>query len=72
MIMSSQAAINDRDALEVLNIQQTAAMLHVSTKTLQRLAAERKVPCQKIGREYRFSRTALLAWLNGAKPPSRR
>jgi excisionase family DNA binding protein len=58
----------------VLYIDQAAALLGVHPVTLRRLAGAGRVPCRKVGREWRFSRATLMAWLAGspsedAKPP---
>lgn len=48
---------------EVLNLEEAGALLGISTKTLIKALREEDLPARKIGREWRFSRTALLAWL---------
>jgi len=48
---------------EVLNLEEVGSLLGVSTKTLQKILREEELPARKIGREWRFSRSALLAWL---------
>jgi len=50
---------------EVLNLSEAAAFIRVSAKTLGDLARAGKVPGQKVGREWRFSRSALERWLSG-------
>jgi excisionase family DNA binding protein len=44
---------------DVLNAKQAAAYMKVHKRTLYKLAKEGKIPAIKIGRELRFSRTAL-------------
>lgn len=48
---------------EILNLQQAMDFLGVSEKTMIKLLREEHIPARKIGREWRFSRTALIAWL---------
>lgn len=48
---------------EVLNLEEAAALLGVSTKTLAKALREDALPARKIGREWRFSRATLLQWL---------
>lgn len=48
---------------EVLNLDQAIEFLGVSEKTLIKLLREEHVPARKIGREWRFSREALINWL---------
>ena len=47
---------------DVLTIEQ-AAYLQISQSTLYKEAQKSKIPCQKIGRRWRFSRLALEKWL---------
>ncbi len=54
-------------AAEVLFIDEAAALLGVHPVTLRRLASEGRVPARKVGREWRFNRAGLMAWLAG--PP---
>ncbi len=48
---------------DVLNLEQAIELLGVSEKTLIKLLREEHVPARKIGREWRFSREALVNWL---------
>lgn len=48
---------------DILNLEQTAEFLGISEKTLIKLLREEHVPARKIGREWRFSREALIRWL---------
>lgn len=47
----------------ILNLEQAVDMLGVSEKTLIKLLREEHIPARKIGREWRFSREALIRWL---------
>jgi excisionase family DNA binding protein len=53
-------------AAEVMMIDEAAALLGVHPVTLRRLSGAGRVPCRKVGREWRFNRVALMAWLAGA------
>ena len=48
---------------EVLTVAQAAELLQVDERTILQLAADGDIPCKKLGSTYRFSRTALIAWL---------
>ena len=48
---------------DVLTIEQAAEYLQISQSTLYKEAQKGKIPCQKIGRRWRFSRQALEKWL---------
>ncbi|MCR4434853.1 MAG: methyltransferase domain-containing protein [Clostridiales bacterium] len=49
---------------EILNMEEAAELFGVSIKTFIKLLKEEKVPARKIGREWRFSRKALIDWLS--------
>ncbi|HEY8464590.1 MAG TPA: methyltransferase domain-containing protein [Bacillota bacterium] len=48
---------------DILSLEEASQLFQVSTKTFLKLLREENIPARKIGREWRFSRTALLAWL---------
>lgn len=48
---------------EVLNLEEASQLFQVSSKTFLKLLREDNLPARKIGREWRFSRTALLNWM---------
>jgi len=47
----------DRD---ILNIEEAAALLGVSVKTFNKVLHSENIPARKIGREWKFSRVALI------------
>ncbi|TYQ16431.1 UNVERIFIED_CONTAM: excisionase family DNA binding protein [Acetivibrio alkalicellulosi] len=49
---------------EILTLEEAAELFNVSVKTFIKLLKEEKVPARKIGREWRFSRQALIEWLS--------
>jgi excisionase family DNA binding protein len=57
----------DRD---VLTLADAAALLRVSEEALRARAQARELPGRRFGEEWRFSRTALLAWLEQCEPAS--
>lgn len=48
---------------EILNIEEAAALLGVSIKTFNKVLHSEDMPARKIGREWKFSRTALINWV---------
>jgi excisionase family DNA binding protein len=48
---------------DILNLDQAIEFLGVSEKTMIKLLREEHIPARKIGREWRFSREALIKWL---------
>lgn len=51
----------------ILNIEEAAALLGVSTKTFAKVLREGEIPGRKIGREWKFSRQALIDWVASGK-----
>ena len=51
---------NDR---EILNIDEAAHLLGVSVKTFNKVLHSESLPARKIGREWKFSRQALIDWV---------
>jgi len=49
---------------EILNMDEAAELFNVSIKTFIKLLKEEQVPARKIGREWRFSKQALIQWLS--------
>lgn len=52
---------------EVMNAKQTAKLLQIDKGTVIELAEAGTLPGRKLGAQWRFSRTAVLAWLAGAQ-----
>ena len=52
---------------EILNIDGAAAFLGVSVKTFSKVLREGDVPGRKVGREWKFSRQALIDWIGSAR-----
>ena len=48
---------------DVLNVEEAAEYLRFSPYTIREKAREGEIPGRKIGKEWRFSRRALLEWL---------
>ena len=55
---------NDR---EILNIEEAAALLGVSIKTFNKVLHSQSMPARKIGREWKFSRQALIDWVGSGR-----
>jgi excisionase family DNA binding protein len=50
---------------EVLTTAQLADLLQVDEKAVRDLARRGELPGRKIGRDWRFSRSAVIDWLSG-------
>ena len=48
---------------EVLTIDELSVYLKISKSTLYKLVREGKIPCQKVGRHWRFRKDAIDRWL---------
>jgi len=53
---------------QVLTIDELAIYLKASKSTLYKLLSEGKIPGQKVGRHWRFSKEAINKWLQTATP----
>lgn len=51
------------DFKDVLTLDEASQLFQVSAKTFLKLLREEEIPARKVGREWRFSRTALLEWM---------
>jgi excisionase family DNA binding protein len=49
---------------DVLTIEELSIYLKIPKSTLYKLVREGKIPCQKIGRHWRFHKDAVDRWLN--------
>ena len=58
-LLSGQAPAND----EILSRRQAAEMLGMSIETVSTLAREGGLPHKRVGKQYRFLRSQLMAWL---------
>lgn len=52
---------------EILNIDGAAAFLGVSVKTFSKVLRDGDVPGRKVGREWKFSRQALIDWIGSSR-----
>lgn len=52
---------------DILNIDEAAALLGVSVKTFNKVLHAEDLPARKIGREWKFSRQALIDWVGSGQ-----
>lgn len=52
---------------EILNIDEAAALLGVSVKTFNKVLHAEDIPGRKVGREWKFSRHALIEWVGSGR-----
>lgn len=52
---------------EILNIDEAAELLGVSVKTFNKVLHSEHIPGRKIGREWKFSRRALIDWVGSGR-----
>ena len=48
---------------EIMTIEEAAQLLGVSVKTFNKVLHSQNIPARKIGREWKFSRQALIDWI---------
>lgn len=64
--MSKKTAVD-----AVLTIDELAVYLKIAKSTLYKLAQERKLPGQKVGRHWRFRKETIDRWLDEQQEASR-
>ncbi len=52
---------------EILTIEEAASFLGVSVKTFNKVLHTQSIPARKIGREWKFSRQALVDWIGSGR-----
>ena len=68
-VVVGRAEFTPADAQEVLTVEQVAELLQVEPDDVSALADAGELPGRKIGEEWRFLRSAVLAWLGGEAKP---
>jgi excisionase family DNA binding protein len=53
---------------EVLTLEEACAYLKIPKSSLYKLAKAGRIPCQKVGRHWRFSKEAVDRWLGRERP----
>lgn len=59
-------ALEDKPAVDVLNLDETAEYLRVSNQTVYNMIRDKRIKAYKIGREWRFLRADIMAYLESA------
>lgn len=54
------------DMLDVLDVREAAKLLRIHTDTLYNIVNRNEIPHRRLGRAIRFSRAALMRWLEDA------
>ena len=49
---------------DIMTIGETAQYLRISSSSLYKLAQDGRIPCQKVGRHWRFRRQTIDRWLD--------
>jgi excisionase family DNA binding protein len=57
---------------DVLTIEELSVYVKVSKSTLYKLVREGKIPCQKVGRHWRFRKETIDHWLDEKNPQGRK
>ena len=51
------------DQIQLLTLAEAARVLHVSTRTLQRMIRNHDLPARKVGGQWRVRETQLMEWI---------
>lgn len=52
---------------EIMTIEEAAELLRVSIKTFNKVLHTESIPARKVGREWKFSRQALIKWVGDGR-----
>lgn len=63
MIENLLKALNQKQELDILNLEETADLLRVSNQTIYNMIKEGKLKAYKIGREWRFMRKDIESFI---------
>ena len=61
--VTREVRLMEEKQTDVLTIEELADYLKIPKSTIYKLVREGKAPCQKVGRHWRFHRSAIEAWL---------
>lgn len=56
---------------EIMTIGETAEYLRISLSSLYKIAQDGRIPCQKVGRHWRFRKQTIDHWLDERKTDQR-
>jgi len=59
--------VSETSPKDVLTIEEAAELLGVSVKTFNKVLHSESLPGRKIGREWKFSRQALIDWIGAGR-----
>ena len=59
------------EALQLLTLTEAAQLLHVSTKTLQRMIRSGDLPALKVGGQWRLRESQLVNWIQSREGKDR-
>src|SRR5205807_7694867 len=69
MAMAEKAAVASSGAEEMLSLAEAAQVLGISQRTARRLLDREELKATKVGRQWRFRREDLSAYLNRERAP---
>jgi excisionase family DNA binding protein len=58
----------DVELPRVMTVEEVAEYLRIPRGSVYKLAQRGKIPCQKVGRHWRFRREAVDKWLDNGNP----
>ena len=61
---------NDSENLRLLTLPEAAELLHVSTRTLQRMIRRNELPAFKVGGQWRMRESQLTKWIQSRETAS--
>ncbi len=70
LLVSAKTMERTNESLQLLTLTEAAQLLHVSTKTLQRMIRSGDLPALKVGGQWRLRESQLISWIQSREGQS--
>jgi excisionase family DNA binding protein len=70
LLVSAKPMERTNESLQLLTLTEAAQLLHVSTKTLQRMIRSGDLPALKVGGQWRLRESQLISWIQSREGKS--
>jgi excisionase family DNA binding protein len=70
LLVSAKPMERTNESLQLLTLTEAAQLLHVSTKTLQRMIRSGDLPALKVGGQWRLRESQLISWIQSREGQS--
>jgi excisionase family DNA binding protein len=70
LVLTAKTMERTNESLQLLTLIEAAQLLHVSTKTLQRMIRSGDLPALKVGGQWRLRESQLISWIQSREGKS--